>query len=154
MPPVQSPEVRWTDQLGDHGGVVGFSEMRLEQPAAPADAVALVEAGHANARGFLCDAAYLTAEQAVKAALILLDSAAAWRAENDPGGPPKGPCADDDHQTRWQLHVHAASISDMTFWIERVEGGFRATEVETGVSGATAPTEQGALAMYWERRYA
>lgn len=144
-------EQRWTDQQGDHGGVVGFTEMRLEQPDAPTDAVALIEAGHADSRteGFVCDVAYLTAGQAVKAALILLDSAAGWRAENDPGGPPKGPCADDDQETRWRLHMHASSISDMTFWVERVEGGFRATEVETGVSGANAPTEREALANYW-----
>jgi hypothetical protein len=38
----------------------------------------------------------------------------------------------------------------MTFWVERVEGGFRATEVETGVSGAVAPSEREALAAYWQ----
>ena len=54
---------------------------------------------------------------------------------------------------RWQLHVLACSLSDYTFWVQRVDGGWRATEVETGCSGAVGATPEDALSNYWEGRY-
>jgi hypothetical protein len=148
-------ELRWKDQHLDHGGVVGYAEMRLEQPDAPADAVALVEAGHLDHEHpgeTVADAAYLTAEQAVEAALILLESAERWRCEQRPEDAPRGPT--DDRELRWRLHVCACSIEDMTFWVERVGSGWRATEVETGVSGQPAFTEREAMENYWRGDFA
>ena len=55
---------------------------------------------------------------------------------------------------RWRLHVLACSINDFTFWVQEVEGGWQATEVETGVAGAVRSTPEEALAAYWNRSYA
>lgn len=54
---------------------------------------------------------------------------------------------------RWALHVLACSFSDFTFWIERKDGRYRATEVESGVAGAPADNAREAMENYWERRY-
>ena len=151
-------EFSWKDRDACHGRVIGHREVRLEQPDCPDDAVALIEVGeppkpHPNGIDSVIDAnpVYLTAEQAVEVALQLLDAAALGRAIADPEGPPKGPT--DDRDQRWRLHVHAASIEDMTFWVEGVEGvGFKATEVETGVTGAIAATEREALDNYFDGR--
>jgi hypothetical protein len=121
----------------------------------PDDVAALVEVGTRPRFGIIdANPVYLTAEQCVDAALVLLDAAARARCGSEPSGPPQGPVADDDHERRWKLHVHAASVADMTFWIERVEGGYRAVEVESGVDAAVAPTAREALENYWQGRYA
>lgn len=148
-------EVAWKDADRCHGRVIGYDELRLEQPQCPEDAVALIEAGEpADVMNVVrASAAYLTPEQAVDAALVLLDAAARGRAETDEWGPPKGPVNDDDHERRWRLHVHACSINDMTFWVEKTENGWKATEVETGVTAAEAPSERAAMENYWEHRY-
>jgi hypothetical protein len=153
-------EYSWKDADGCHGRVIGYDEVRLEQgDGCPADVAALVEAGsparpHSNGIDRVIDAnpAYLTAEQAVDAALVLLDAAAKWRAEQSPDGPPAGPVADDDHDRRWRLHVHAASIADCTFWVERHGEGWKATEVETGVTGALGSSVEQAIAHYFAGR--
>lgn len=54
-----------------------------------------------------------------------------------------------DDDTRWRLHVAASSIRDMTFWVRRhPDGGYEATEIETGTS-ARADTPEQALARYF-----
>lgn len=58
------------------------------------------------------------------------------------------------HDVRWKLHVLACDLSDFTFWVQSVDGGWQATEVETGVSGAVRPTPESALFSYWKREYA
>jgi hypothetical protein len=159
-------EIAWTDRDGVYSRVIGFDETHLEQPKAPEDAVAMVSLGqhrieHVKSMGRerekkwieLTEGVYLTADQAIETALLLLESAARWRAEQNPEGPPTGPVADDDPR-RWELHVNACSISDMTFWVRKGDDGYTATEVETGVTAAPAPTEREALENYWERRFA
>ena len=150
-------EYAWKDRDDCHGRVIGYDEVRLEQgDGCPADVAALIDVGdpprpHPNGIDKVIDAnpVYLTAEQAVDTALVLLDAAAKWRAEQSPDWPPVGPVADDDHDRRWKLHVHAASIADCTFWVERHGGGWKATEVETGVTGALGSSVEQALAHYF-----
>jgi hypothetical protein len=157
---------QWKDRDRCHGRVIGHSEVRLEQPDCPDDVAALLEVGEPPKplppRTFegvtvtdsviSANPVYLTAEQAVEVALQLLDAAAAWRAEQSPGWPPVGPVADDDHDRRWKLHVHACSIVDSTFWVERHDGGYKATEVETGVTGAIADSTEAAMENYFAGR--
>jgi hypothetical protein len=153
-------EYGWKDRDGCSGCVLGYHEVRLQQPDCPDDAAALIHVGnpprqHPNGHDSVIDAnpVYLTPEQAVDAALMLLDAAATWRAHyGDPDGPPNGPVADDDHDRRWRLHVHAASIADCTFWVERHGEGWKASEVETGVTGAPAPSVEEAMAHYFAGR--
>lgn len=145
-------ELVWKDTHRHHGRVIGYDEVRLEQADVPDDVVAAIEAGdppkpHPNGIDKVIDAAavYLTAGQAVEAALLLLD--AAQRSRWDEDGPPKGPT--DDREQRWRLHVHACSVEDMTFWVERDGELYRATEVETGVSGPWRAGAEAALDAYW-----
>lgn len=144
-------ELRWLDHHGEHGGVIGFDEMRLEQPEAPDDACALVEAGHENPqrRGeYIVQAAFLDAEQAVYAALVLLDSAKQWRRQHSDSLKSSG--TTDDQGIRHELHRHAASVEDMTFWIQNLlDGRFRATEIETDISGNPAISQREAMENYW-----
>lgn len=150
-------EYGWTDDDDCRGRVIGYHEVRLEQPGCPADAAALIDVGspprpHPNGIDSVIDAnpIYLTAEQAVDAALTLLDAAAMWRCNQESDdGPPTGPVSDDDHDRRWRLHVHACSVTDSTFWVERHCGGWKATEVETGVTGPLARSVEEAMAHYF-----
>ncbi len=155
-------EFNWKDRDDCSGCVIGYHEVRLQQPDCPADAVALVHVGrqprlHPNGLDSITDAnpVYLTAEQAVDAALTLLDAAAMWRCNQDgPDGPPSGAVSDDDHDRRWRLHVHAASVHDCTFWVERfwdeTHGEqWKATEVETGVTGAPGADAEDAILRYF-----
>lgn len=149
-------ELAWRDADNHHGRVIGYDEVRLEQsPNVPLDVVAAVEAGDPPKDGTVwASAVYLTAEEAVDMALFLLDQAARGRAEAAPDDAmPQGCVADDDHDRRWKLHVHACALSDHTFWVEKTENGWRATEVETGVSAAEGVTAREALHNYWERIY-
>lgn len=150
-------EYAWKDRDRCHGRVIGHREVRLEQPDCPDDVVALLEVGeppkpHPNGIDKVIHAnpVYLTAEQAVDVALQLLDAAATGRQTGT--WPPAGPVASDDHERRWKLHVHACSIDDSTFWVERHDGGWKATEVETGVTGAIADTVEAAMANYFAGR--
>lgn len=160
-------EFSWKDRDSCHGRVIGHKEVRLEQPDCPDDAVALLEVGEPpkplpprTFEGITvtdsvinANPVYLTAEQAVDVAFQLLDAAAAGRAAQSEGYGPVGPVADDDHDRRWKLHVHAASIADCTFWVERHDvDSFRATEVETGVTGAPASSVEDAMANYFAGR--
>lgn len=156
-------EMRWKDRDQCHGRVIGYREVRLEQPDCPEDVAALLEVGEPpkplpprTFEGITvtdsvinANPVYLTADQAVDVALQLLDAASRWRAEQDVEGPPVGPVLDDDHDRRWRLHVHACSIEDCTFWVERHDGGFKATEVETGVTGAIGGSVEEAMANYF-----
>jgi hypothetical protein len=160
-------EVSATDRDGVYVYALNHHETHLQQPEAPDDAAAMISIGrhrvectHSMGRDRerkwieLLDGAYLNADQAVEIALLLLESAAAWRAEQDPEGGPPGPVADDDPR-RWDLHVHACSLHDSTFWVrKRDDGQFDATEVETGCAGAPAPTIHEAMANYLAGRYA
>lgn len=152
-----SDEYDWKDGDDCQGRVIGYYEVRLEQPDSPRDAAALIDVGgpprpHPNGLDSIVDAnpVYLTAEQAVDAALTLLDAAAMWRNCDDES--PTGPVSADDHERRWRLHVHACSIEDCTFWVERHGDGWKATEVETGVTGALAPSPDKAMAHYFAGR--
>lgn len=155
-------EISLTDRDGVYTRVTNFHEAHLEQPDAPDDAVAMLSLGRhrvdrTNSMGRdrerkwieLWDGAYLTADQAVEAALLLLESAAQWRAEQVEFEGPVGPVADDDER-RWDLHVAACSINDMTFWVRKTEEGYTATEVESGCTSAPAETARGAMDNYWE----
>lgn len=147
-------EYGWKDRDDCRGRVIGYHEVRLEQgDGCPADAAAMIDVGMPPKNGTVwANPVYLTAEQAVDAALMLLDAAARWRVEQDPEGPPGGPVADDDHDRRWKLHVHAASIADCTFWVERHGDGWKATEVETGVTSAIGGSVEEAMAHYFAGR--
>lgn len=153
-------EYGWTDCDDCSGRVIGYHEVRFEQPDCPTDVAALIHVGeppkpHPNGIDSVIDAnpVYLTAEQAVDAALTLLDAAAMWRANQDTDdGPPSGPVDDADHDRRWQLHVHASSVADCTFWVEHTDQGWKATEVETGVTGALAHSSEEAMANYFAGR--
>lgn len=148
-------EYGWTDRDDCRGRVIGYGEVRLEQPDCPTDAAALIDVGLPPKNGTVwANPVYLTAEQAVDVALVLLDAAARWRAAEvpDDDGPPRGPVADDDHGRRWDLHRHASSIADCTFWVERHEDGWKATEVETGVTGALGCSVEEAMGNYFAGR--
>lgn len=153
-------EYAWTDRDDYRGRVIGYHEVRLEQPDCTTDVAALIYVGeppkpHPNGIHSEIDASpiYLTAVQAVDVALTLLDAAAMWRANQDTDdGPPSGPVDDADHDRRWQLHVHAASVADCTFWVEQCSNGWKATEVETGVTGALGKSIEDAMANYFAGR--
>jgi hypothetical protein len=91
----------------------------------------------------------ITSDQVADAALALLDVATVLRMNQAGSGLPVGPVASNDYDRRWQLHLHAASVEDMSFWIEPVEGGFQAVEVESGCSGNVASTAREAMKNYW-----
>lgn len=153
----RSDEFSWKDRDRCHGRVIGYKEVRLEQPDCPDDAVALLEVGespkpHPNGVDsiIMANPVYLTAEQAVDVALQLLDAASAGNQTD--AWPPAGPVAADDHERRWRLHVHACSIEDSTFWVERRGGLYKATEVETGVTGALGMSAEIALRNYFAGR--
>lgn len=156
----QDDEYIWTDRDDCHGRVIGYHEVRLEQPDCPTDVAALIHVGeppksHPNGIDSVIDAnpVYLTAEQAADVALALLDAAAMWRVNQDGDDDlPSGPVDDTDHDRRWRLHVHASSVKDCTFWVERHGDGWKATEVETGVTGALASSSEGAMANYFAGR--
>ena len=150
-------EFAWKDLHRCHGRVIGYREVRLEQPDCPEDVVALLEVGespkpHPNGIDsiIMANPVYLTADQAVEVALQLLDAATAGRQTGT--WPPAGPVAAGDHERRWRLHVHACSIEDSTFWVERRGDLYKATEVETGVTGAVASSSREALNNYFEGR--
>jgi hypothetical protein len=44
------------------------------------------------------------------------------------------------------------SIEDCTFWVERHGDGWKATEVETGVTGALAPSPDEAMTAFFAGR--
>ena len=144
-------EYGWTDRDDCRGRVIGYHEVRLEQPGCPADAAALIDVGEPPVHNIvMANPVYLTAEQAVDAALALLDAAAMWHCNQDgDDGPPSGPVAATDHERRVRLHVHASSVHDCTFWVERHEEGWKATEIETGVTGAPSTTVEAAMGNYF-----
>lgn len=150
-------EYGWKDCDECHGRIIGYHEVRLEQPDCPQDAAALIDVGQParrinhNTLVINANPVYLTAEQAVDAALTLLDAATAWRCNQErDDDSPSGPVDDSDHDRRWQLHVHASSIHDCTFWIQRHGDDWTATEVETGVTGALANSYKAAMSNYFD----
>lgn len=149
-----SDEFAWKDADECHGRVIGYDELRLEQPGCPEDAVAGLEAGDPPKDGTIWAAmVYLTANEAVEAGLALLD--AAWRgwAETRPDG--EGPVNRMSDEQRWRAHVAACSVTDMTFWVRKDgdhPGYYEATEVETGVS-AWGVTEREAMDNYFRRKH-
>ncbi len=107
MMAARSDEFNWSDRDDCSGCVLGYHEVRLQQPDCPA-----------------------------------------------PDGPPSGPVADDDHDGRRRLHVHASSVADCTFWVERFWDErhgeqWKATEVETGVTGAPGADAEDAILRYF-----
>ena len=56
-------------------------------------------------------------------------------------------------ELRWRLLALAGDTQDYIFWVENKEGvGWRATEVETGISGEYARNPKAALESYWRDR--
>lgn len=152
-----SDEYGWNDRDECHGRVIGYHEVRLEQPECGDRAAAMIEVGAPPVRVdsstlvINANPVYLTAEQAVDAALALLDAATAWRDQQGRDQAPCGPVDEADENRRWRLHVHAASVNDCTFWIQRHGEGWKATEIETGVTGAPANSAEAAMANYFAR---
>jgi hypothetical protein len=133
-----------TDGHVSIGRVLSRDEIRLEAGQVPDDVAAGVElASPATSSEFPDPVAFVSADQAVDLALSLLDQAAAARTDC------WGAVDDDDHDRRWRLHVHASSLHDSTFWIERNQQRYRATEVETGVSGEWTGSTEAAMQSYF-----
>lgn len=71
-------------------------------------------------------------------------------------GPDLTTTSDIPRELRWKLLAMGSSMNDHSFWIERIEDEpvmYRATEIESGVSAASAPTPQEAMENYWHRIY-
>lgn len=87
----------------------------------------------------------------VETALELLDTAAGLLAERHPNPMRtlKGTATSRDQRAR--LQIHASSIDDFTFWVERLDDGrYKATEVESGVSGEVCGSAEAAIESYWQ----
>lgn len=158
-------EVHFKDRDGCSVGILNPDETHLQQPDAPDGVAAMIYVGEppkplpprtvegitVTDRVVNANPCYVDPEQAIEAALCLLEAASYALALDSPD---EGPINRMTLDQRWRAHVAAAGLQDMTIWIHkdpRWPGYHYAIEVETGV-GAWGKTEREAMDNYWAGR--